>query len=50
MILDHIRRVMIEGLDHVYLGYWVRNSQKMAYKVRFKPMEFLGSNGWEPLD
>ena len=50
VILDHIRRAIIEGLDHVYLGYWVRNSQKMAYKVRFKPMEFLGSNGWEPLD
>ena len=49
-ILDHIRRAITEGLSHVYLGYWVKNSQKMAYKTRFKPMEFLGNNGWEPLD
>nr|WP_321444863.1 arginyltransferase [uncultured Cohaesibacter sp.] len=49
-ILDHIRRAQAEGLSHVYLGYWVKNSQKMAYKTRFKPMEFLGNDGWEALD
>jgi arginine-tRNA-protein transferase len=47
MILDHIRRVQISGLPHVYLGYWVDGSRKMAYKVRFQPQEHLGPRGWE---
>ncbi|WP_319531398.1 arginyltransferase [uncultured Cohaesibacter sp.] len=50
IILDHIRRAQMEGLDHVYLGYWVKNSNKMAYKVRFQPLEFLGHQGWERLE
>ncbi|SNY93074.1 arginine-tRNA-protein transferase [Cohaesibacter sp. ES.047] len=50
IILDHIRRAQQEGLDHVYLGYWVKNSDKMAYKSRFKPLEFLGNQGWELLE
>jgi arginine-tRNA-protein transferase len=46
MILDHIERTRAEGLAHVYLGYWVEGSRKMAYKVRFLPQEHLGPNGW----
>jgi arginine-tRNA-protein transferase len=47
MILDHIQRARAAGLPHVYLGYWVNGSRKMAYKVRFKPQEHLGPKGWE---
>jgi arginine-tRNA-protein transferase len=47
IILDHIRRAIEEGWSHVYLGYWVKGSSKMDYKVRFQPMEFLGPYGWE---
>lgn len=47
MILDHIARAQRLGLPHVYLGYWVQGSQKMAYKARFLPQERLGMNGWE---
>ena len=46
MILDHIERARREGLAHVYLGYWVAGSRKMAYKVRFTPQEHLGPDGW----
>jgi arginyl-tRNA--protein-N-Asp/Glu arginylyltransferase len=46
MILDHIRDAKSRGLPHVYLGYWVEGSDKMAYKTRFKPMEALGRDGW----
>ena len=49
MILDHVRAAREAGLPYVYLGYWVRGSQKMDYKVRFAPLEALGQNGWEPL-
>jgi arginine-tRNA-protein transferase len=47
MILDHIERARRLGLPHVYLGYWVEGSRKMAYKSRFLPQERLGMNGWE---
>jgi leucyl-tRNA---protein transferase len=47
MILDHIERARALGLPHVYLGYWVHGSRKMAYKTRFQPQEHLGQRGWE---
>jgi arginine-tRNA-protein transferase len=47
MILDHIARTRAAGLPHVYLGYWVHGSRKMAYKIRFQPQEHLGPKGWE---
>lgn len=47
MILDHVARARAAGLPHVYLGYWVNGSKKMAYKVRFRPQEHLGPKGWE---
>jgi arginine-tRNA-protein transferase len=50
MILDHIERARQLGLPHVYLGYWVQGSRKMAYKARFLPQERLGMNGWERVD
>ena len=34
---------------HVYLGYWIEGSRKMAYKTRFRPIEGLGPHGWQPL-
>jgi leucyl-tRNA---protein transferase len=46
MILDHIRRARARGLPHVYLGYWVEGSRKMAYKTRFLPQEHLLMQGW----
>jgi arginyl-tRNA--protein-N-Asp/Glu arginylyltransferase len=47
IILDHIRRAAEMGLPYVYLGYWVDGSARMQYKVRYRPLERLGRNGWE---
>jgi arginyl-tRNA--protein-N-Asp/Glu arginylyltransferase len=38
------------GLSYVYLGYWVKGSARMQYKVRFQPLERLGPHGWRRLD
>ncbi len=46
MILDQIARAKSAGLPHVYLGYLIDKSQKMAYKKRFQPLQCLGKNGW----
>ena len=50
IILDHIERARRLGLPHVYLGYWVEGSKKMAYKARFLPQERLGMDGWQRVD
>lgn len=50
MILEHIRRTAALGLPHVYLGYWVKGSQKMHYKTRFLPQEHLMPEGWTAYD
>ena len=47
IILDHIRRAAQDGLPYVYLGYWVDGSDRMQYKIRYRPLERLGRAGWE---
>jgi len=37
IILDHLQQASLTNLPYVYLGYWVRGSEKMNYKVRFSP-------------
>lgn len=51
LILDHIEQVKLAGLTYVYLGYWVKDSPKMAYKARFRPLEVQrGPLGWRRLE
>ena len=49
IIMDHIARARDAGLPYVYLGYWVKGSPRMAYKVRYRPIEVLGPQGWRSL-
>jgi arginine-tRNA-protein transferase len=37
-------------LPYLYLGYWIAQSRKMAYKIRFQPMEGLFEGRWRPLE
>jgi leucyl-tRNA---protein transferase len=50
IILDHILRAAEANLPYVYLGYWIRGSQRMEYKVKFRPIERLGPDGWHSFD
>jgi arginyl-tRNA--protein-N-Asp/Glu arginylyltransferase len=49
MILRLIEVARNDHLPYVYLGYWIQNSRKMAYKSRFRPLEAFGSKGWRLL-
>ena len=45
-LVDRARQA---GLPYVYLGYWVPQSRKMAYKARFRPSEVLLGGNWGPV-
>jgi arginine-tRNA-protein transferase len=50
MVLWLIAAARAEARPYVYLGYWIRESAKMAYKTRFQPLEALGPEGWRVLE
>ena len=47
VVLWLIEQAQRLDVPYVYLGYWIENSPKMAYKARFQPLERLCENGWE---
>ena len=38
------------GLPYLYLGYWIAESQKMAYKADFGPHQLLSKGAWVSSD
>lgn len=38
------------NLDHVYLGYWIEHSRKMAYKTQYSPAQGLIDGTWQALE
>jgi leucyl-tRNA---protein transferase len=44
-LVEECRR---QGLPYMYLGYWIAESPKMAYKARFPALERLTQGEWRP--
>tara|TARA_B100000315_G_scaffold252981_1_gene290898 strand:- start:1139 stop:1627 length:489 start_codon:yes stop_codon:yes gene_type:complete len=48
-ILQQIRVCRELELDHLYLGYWIRDYGKMRYKTEYRPVELLVKERWSAL-
>ena len=50
IILDQIERARLNNKQHLYLGYFIHDCEKMSYKQRFKPLDVLRLDGWVDFD
>ncbi len=48
-ILWQIEQARVLGLPYLYLGYYIKESEKMSYKVKYQPMEGLIDDHWQRL-
>ena len=49
-ILNQIDESRRRDLDYLYLGYWIRDCNKMSYKRRYKPLEAYLNEQWVALE
>jgi len=45
-ILWQIEYARIRDRGHLYLGYWIRQCQKMSYKTDYRPLEMFVGGRW----
>ncbi|MFZ4061812.1 MAG: arginyltransferase [Polynucleobacter sp.] len=48
-ILWQISQALELNLPYLYLGYYIKNSEKMSYKAKFQPIEGLIDDHWQPI-
>ena len=48
-ILWQIEQCVKTDKPYLYLGYWIAHSRKMAYKIRFQPMQGLIDGRWQAI-
>ena len=49
-ILWQMEQCRSQGLPYLYLGYWISESRKMAYKTQFLPIEGFIEGEWRRID
>jgi leucyl-tRNA---protein transferase len=49
-VMWQIEQTRLLKLKHLYLGYWINQSNKMAYKALFRPHELLVDGQWVAAD
>jgi len=47
-ILQQIQYAQYLQLEYLYMGYWIKDCQKMKYKANFQPLETFVDNLWQP--
>lgn len=48
-ILWQIRWGQSQNMSFVYLGYWIKECQKMSYKTEYQPLEVFEGRVWQRL-
>ncbi|MBI3897051.1 MAG: arginyltransferase [Gammaproteobacteria bacterium] len=48
-VMWEVQHARAQGLPWLYLGYWIAESRKMAYKVNFHPLEAYRNGDWAEL-
>jgi len=48
-ILWEIEQAREMELDYLYLGYWIRDCQKMSYKANYRPLQVYINSRWTTL-
>jgi arginine-tRNA-protein transferase len=46
-ILSQIKYTQQQNWPYLYLGYWIKQSPKMDYKTKFRPLEVLKQEQWQ---
>jgi len=49
-VLWQIEYAINNNFNWLYLGYWIKQCQKMAYKDNYRPMEYFDGSNWLTLD
>ena len=45
-VLTLINKAREMGLNYVYLGYWIKDCEKMSYKSEYRPLLMYDGSGW----
>lgn len=44
-----VSKALDMGLEYLYLGYWIKNCRKMAYKSDYRPLQVYMNSNWTTL-
>lgn len=49
-ILWQIQYSTSKGYPYLYLGFWIKDCEKMAYKSKYRPNELYANDIWQPFE